>query len=94
MAAIGLAGLGGWWLGHTSKQIEAAETPQTAFKQRRAPLEAKLKGGTASDAEQLQLLKLRLALGDKSAALGLLETLSDQRPENWQLRLISFSCSQ
>jgi len=88
VAAIGLAGLGGWWLGHTSKQIEAAETPQTAFKQRRAPLETKLKGGTASDAEQLQLLKLRLALGDKSGALGLLETLSDQRPENWQLRLM------
>ena len=44
-------------------------------------LETKLAAGTANDAEQRQLLRLRLAMGDQTGAIKLLEPLSDQNPE-------------
>ncbi len=88
--ALALAGCGGWWLGRISPKAAAppAAEEQLSLERRRAQLEKRLLQGSASEAEQLQLLKLRLALDDQKGAIALLEPLSDQRPEQWNLRLL------
>jgi tetratricopeptide (TPR) repeat protein len=85
-----LAGLGGWWFGRISPRAAAPQAPLDSLSlgRLRAPLEKRLRQGNASEAEQLQLLKLRLALDDQKGAIALLEALSDQRPEQWNLRLL------
>jgi tetratricopeptide (TPR) repeat protein len=88
MAAICLAGFGGWWLGKSSVTNPLEPLPQAALQKRRAALETKVSRGVATAAEQMQLLKLRLALRDQKGAIALLEPLSDQRPEQWKLRLM------
>ena len=88
--ALLLAGLGGWWFGRISPRAAAPQAPLDSLSlgRLRAPLEKRLRQGNASEAEQLQLLKLRLALDDQKGAIALLEPLSDQRPEQWNLRLL------
>ena len=88
--ALGLAGLGGWWFGRISPRTAQTVAPLDSLSlgRLRAPLEKRLRQGNASEAEQLQLLKLRLALDDQKGAIALLEPLSDQRPEQWNLRLL------
>jgi len=88
--ALGLAGLGGWWFGRISPRAAPPKAPLDSLSlgRLRAPLEKRLSQGNASEAEQLQLLKLRLALDDQKGAIALLEPLSDQRPEQWHLRLL------
>jgi tetratricopeptide (TPR) repeat protein len=88
LVAICVAGFGGWGLGRSGFGLAPAEAPPAALQRRRAPLETKLAKGEATAEEQLQLLKLRLALGDQNGAISLLEPLSDQRPEQWKLRLM------
>ena len=78
----------GWWWGQRQLSTGAANAKQTTLERNSEKLETKLAAGTASDEEQRQLLRLRLALGDQTGAIKLLEPLSDQNPEQPSLRLL------
>ena len=78
----------GWWWGQRQPSTAAANAQQTTLERNSEKLETKLAAGTASDEEQRQLLRLRLAMGDQAGAIRLLEPLSDQNPEQPSLRLL------
>ena len=78
----------GWWWGQRQPSTAAANAQQTTLERNSEKLETKLAAGTASDEEQRQLLRLRLAMGDQAGAIKLLEPLSDQNPEQPSLRLL------
>ena len=78
----------GWWWGQRQPSTAAANAKQTSLERNSEQLETKLAAGTASDEEQRQLLRLRLAMGDQPGAIKLLEPLSDQNPEQPSLRLL------
>ena len=78
----------GWWWGQRQPSTAAANAKQTTLERNSEQLETKLAAGTASDEEQRQLLRLRLAMGDQPGAIKLLEPLSDQNPEQPSLRLL------
>lgn len=78
----------GWWWGQRQPSTAAANAQQTTLERNSEKLETKLAAGTASDQEQRQLLRLRLAMGDQAGAIRLLEPLSDQNPEQPSLRLL------
>ena len=78
----------GWWWGQRQPSTAAANAKQTTLERNSEKLETKLAAGTASDEEQRQLLRLRLAMGDQAGAIRLLEPLSDQNPEQPSLRLL------
>ena len=86
--AIGAALGAGWWWGQRQPSTAAANAKQTTLERNSEQLETKLAAGTASDEEQRQLLRLRLAMGDQPGAIKLLEPLSDQNPEQPSLRLL------
>jgi tetratricopeptide (TPR) repeat protein len=88
LAGLGLAAAAGWQLGRSSENQAVLNPEQQRLQRRSNALEAKLIDGTASDQEQLQLLKLRLASGDTDGAVALLEPLSDRNPNQWSLRLL------
>ena len=88
MAGLALTAAAGWQLGRTSQNEPILNLEQQRLQRRSAALEEKLFEGTASDAEQMQLLKLRLASGDDEGAIALLEPLSDRNPSQWSLRLL------
>ena len=92
LVALGLSGALGWRLGQDQNKGKSSETPQTLKQQqleRRAnALETKLIAGNASESEELQLLRLRLASGDRDGAIALLEPLSNRYPQQWSLRLL------
>ena len=79
--AIAAALGAGWWWGQRQPSTAAANAQQTTLERNSEKLETKLAAGTASDEEQRQLLRLRLAMGDQPGAIKLLEPLSDQNPE-------------
>ena len=76
--------------GASSNPIAAviSNAQQQTLERRSEKLETKLAAGTASDEEQRQLLRLRLAMGDRTGAIKLLEPLSDQNPDQPSLRLL------
>ena len=78
----------GWWWGQRQPSTAAANAQQKTLERSSEKLETKLAAGTASDEEQRQLLRLRLAMGDRTGAIKLLEPLSDQNPEQPSLRLL------
>ena len=86
--AIAAALGAGWWWGQRQPSTAAANAKQTTLERNSEKLETKLAAGTASDEEQRQLLRLRLAMGDQPGAIKLLEPLSDQNPEQPSLRLL------
>ena len=86
--AIGAALGAGWWWGQRQPSTEVISNQQTTLERQSEKLETKLRAGTASEDDQRQLLRLRLALGDRSGAIKLLEPLSDQNPEQPSLRLL------
>ena len=86
--AIGAALGAGWWWGQQKPNTAAVSGQQKTLERRSEKLETKLAAGTASDDEQRQLLRLRLAMGDRAGAIKLLEPLSDQNPEQPSLRLL------
>ena len=75
-------------VGPEATQSAAANAQQKTLERSSEKLETKLAAGTASDEEQRQLLRLRLAMGDRTGAIKLLEPLSDQNPEQPSLRLL------
>ena len=85
--AIAAALGAGWWWGQR-QPTAAANAQQKTLERSSEKLETKLAAGTASDEEQRQLLRLRLAMGDQPGAIKLLEPLSDQNPEQPSLRLL------
>ena len=93
---VGLVGLAlagaaaaGWWWGQQQPNRSVISTGQQQTLERRSEkLETKLAAGTASDEDQRQLLRLRLAMGDRTGAIKLLEPFSDQNPEQPSLRLL------
>ena len=86
--AIAAALGAGWWWGQRQPSTAAANAQQKTLERSSEKLETKLAAGTASDEEQRQLLRLRLAMGDRTGAIKLLEPLSDQNPEQPSLRLL------
>ena len=86
--AIAAALGAGWWWGQRQPSKAAANAQQKTLERSSEKLETKLAAGTASDEEQRQLLRLRLAMGDRTGAIKLLEPLSDQNPEQPSLRLL------
>ena len=86
--AIAAALGAGWWWGQRQPSTAAANAQQKTLERSSEKLETKLAAGTASDEEQRQLLRLRLAMGDQPGAIKLLEPLSDQNPEQPSLRLL------
>ena len=74
--------------GARGNRTAAANAQQKTLERSSEKLETKLAAGTASDEEQRQLLRLRLAMGDRTGAIKLLEPLSDQNPEQPSLRLL------
>ena len=76
--AIAAALGAGWWWGQRQPNTAAANAQQKTLERSSEKLETKLAAGTASDEEQRQLLRLRLAMGDRTGAIKLLEPLSDQ----------------
>ncbi|MEC8605467.1 MAG: hypothetical protein VXY30_03980, partial [Cyanobacteriota bacterium] len=86
--AIAAALGAGWWWGQRQPSTAAANAQQKTLERSSEKLETKLAAGTASDEEQRQLLRLRLAMGDQPGAIKLLEPLSDQNPDQPSLRLL------
>ncbi len=86
--AIAAALGAGWWWGQRQPSTAAANAQQKTLERDSEKLATKLAAGTASDQEQRQLLRLRLAMGDRTGAIQLLEPLSDQNPEQPSLRLL------
>ena len=88
LALAGAAAAGWWWGQQQPNRSVITSGQQQTLERRSEKLETKLAAGTANDAEQRQLLRLRLALGDQTGAIKLLEPLSDQNPEQPSLRLL------
>lgn len=78
----------GWWAGRSSLPVDGPSTAIEQLRSRRASLEGQLRNGRATPVEQQQLLRLRLALGDRDGATDLLETLADREPDRPGLRLL------
>ena len=90
MGAAGLVLLAlaaGWWLGQQSS-AGRGDRSRLALERQADQLQNRLADGHASAADQQRLLELLIALGEQSQATALLERLSDQQPERWQLRLL------
>lgn len=78
----------GWWAGRSSLPVDGPSTAVEQLRSREASLEGRLRNGRATPVEQHQLLRLRLALGDREGATDLLETLAAREPERPGLRLL------
>ena len=78
----------GWWAGRSSLPVDGPSTAIEQLRSRRASLEGRQRSGRATPVEQQQLLRLRLALGDRDGATDLLETLADREPDRPGLRLL------
>jgi predicted Zn-dependent protease len=78
----------GWWAGRSSLPVDGPSTAVEQMRSREASLEGRLRNGRATPVEQHQLLRLRLALGDREGATDLLETLAAREPERPGLRLL------
>ena len=88
LALAGAAGAGWWWGQQQPNRPVQPTRQQQTLERSSEKLETKLAAGTASDEEQRQLLRLRLAMGDRTGAIKLLEPLSDQNPDQPSLRLL------
>jgi tetratricopeptide (TPR) repeat protein len=86
--ALLAAGGGGWWLGRATQESSPGDAARQALLQRQRQLELRYQLGDANEADKLRLLKLRLAVGDRSGAIELLEKMSDRLPQQWLLRLL------
>lgn len=78
----------GWWAGRSSLPVDGPTAAVEQLRSRRDGLEGKERSGRATPVEQQQLLRLRLALGDREGAISLLETLADREPDRPGLRLL------
>lgn len=78
----------GWWAGRSSLPVDGPATAIEQLRSRRDGLESRQRSGRATPMEQQQLLRLRLALGDRDGAADLLETLADRDPDRPGLRLL------
>lgn len=78
----------GWWAGRSSLPVDGPTTAIEQLRSRRDGLEGRQRRGRATAVEQQQLLRLRLALGDREGAIDLLETLADREPDRPGLRLL------
>jgi Flp pilus assembly protein TadD len=78
----------GWWAGRSSLPVDGPTTAIEQLRSRRDGLEGRQRSGRATPMEQQQLLRLRLALGDRDGATDLLETLADREPDRPGLRLL------
>lgn len=90
LVALGISAAVGWRLGQERGPSPAApqKQEQQQLERRATALESKWIAGDASESEQLQLLRLRLASGDRQGAIALLEPLSERHPQQWSLRLL------
>lgn len=78
----------GWWLGQQSSGGSRSDRARQALERQVDQLQSRVAGGSASPADQQRLLELLIALGEQGEATALLERMSDQQPERWQLRLL------
>ena len=88
LLALLAAGGGGWWLGRATLESSPGDAARQGLLQRQRQLEARYRLGDANEADKLRLLKLRLAVGDRSGAIEMLEKMSDRQPQQWPLRLL------
>jgi tetratricopeptide (TPR) repeat protein len=91
-AAAGLAGLclgGGLWLGRQQAGgTTSGSGSRAALEQQLAALTQQNSGEAATPESQQRQLELLIALERKAEAAALLETLADQQPQRWGLRLL------
>ena len=88
-AALVLLSLGaGWWLGLQSGHGSRSDRTRQALEHQVEQLQSRIASGRGAPADQQRLLELLIALGEQRQATALLEQLSDQQPERWQLRLL------
>lgn len=78
----------GWWAGRSSLPVDGPASAIEQLRSRRDSLEGRQRSGRATPLEQQQLLRVRLALGDRDGAIDLLETLADREPDRPGLRLL------
>ena len=86
-AAVLLSLATGWWLGQQSMASRSDRT-RLALERQADQLQNRIAAGNASAADRERLLELLIALGEQQQATALLEQMSDQQPERWQLRLL------
>lgn len=79
---------GGWWLGQLQNGKGNSDQARLSLEQQASALQQQLNLGEASPAEQQRLLELLIGLDRKPQATLLLETLADQQPQRWPLRLL------
>lgn len=77
----------GWWVGQLQQGAPVAGS-RPALELEVSELQQLIKDGKAKPTDQQRLLELLVALDRRLEATPLLETLADQDPEKWTLRLL------
>lgn len=86
LAALALGG--GWWLGRQQAGSRPEDGQRAALSLEARRLEGKLQRGEASDMDRQRLLELLVGLDRKGEAMAMLESMADQAPDRWSLRLM------
>lgn len=80
---------GGWWLGRQMGAPSVAPpASREALEKQASQLQQRLDLGQADDRDRERLLELLVGLNRREQASRLLETMADQHPERWRLRLL------
>lgn len=78
----------GWWLGRRQEINGAVDPSRQALEKQALSLQQRVDLGQADDRDRQRLLEVLVGLNRREQASRLLETMADQQPERWRLRLL------
>ena len=87
---LALAALaGGWWLGRQmGAPASSPPSSRLALEKQADQLQQRLDLGQADDRDRERLLEVLVGLNRREQATRLLESMADQQPQRWRLRLL------